>query len=561
MRAIRWASDRIGGSGIIGFVTNAGFVDTNTADGLRKCLADEFSSIYVFHLRGNQRTAGELSRKEGGKIFGGGSRAPIAISLLVKNPRATSHGHIKFCDIGDYLTREEKLRKISAYSSIDGIAAAGDWKPISPDIHGDWIKQRNDTFSTYIAAGDKKGEAPKVFENFTLGVVTARDSWCFNSSKSLLESNVKRMVSFYESERDRFNADHKGLDKKARAIAVDKSIVTDPSKISWSRALKQDLVRDKPLGFDKECLVIGLYRPFTKQWMYFNRRLNEMVYQVPRLFPTASFQNKAIMVKQRWTGDGQLALMINKPPEFQIDGGAQCFPLYLYHDGEDDGEAEKTLFSARKNKTRAPTLRDAITDAGLAHFTNAYLGEKIGKEDLFYYVYGLLHSPEYRERFADNLGRELPRIPRVKTAPDFWAFSKAGRALAELHVNYESVPMYANAKVNGGSKPGDYRVEKMRYGKDKDRTTLHYNDKITITGIPLEAYDYVVNGKPALDWVVERQCVKTDRDSGIVNDANDWAVETMKNPKYPLELFLRVITVSLETMKIVKALPALDILE
>ncbi|WP_042567708.1 type ISP restriction/modification enzyme, partial [Ralstonia solanacearum] len=201
---------------------------------------------------------------------------------------------------------------------------------------------------------------------------------------------------------------------------------------------------------------------------------------------------------------------------------------------------------------------------GVDNFQSAYPSEEISKEDVFYYVYGLLHSSDYRERYADNLAKELPRIPCVKTAADFWAFSKAGRKLADLHVSYETVEKYPLQIVGGGLllTDTDYRIEKMRYGKkgkDKDLTTLHYNDKITLTGIPLEAYDYVVNGKPALDWVVERQCVKTDKDSGIVNDANDWAVETMGNPRYPLELFQRVVTVSLETMKIVRSLPRLDI--
>jgi predicted helicase len=215
-----------------------------------------------------------------------------------------------------------------------------------------------------------------------------------------------------------------------------------------------------------------------------------------------------------------------------------------------------------QESARQLTRRDGITDEGLAHFQSAYPDELLSKEDLFYYIYGLLHSPDYRERYADNLNKELPRIPRVKTATDFWAFSKAGRELGELHVNYEDVPMYPGAKIDTGNKPltdADYRVEKMKYGKSKDLTTLHYNSKITVTGIPLEAYDYVVNGKPALDWVVERQSVRVDKASGIVSDANDWACETMGNPKYPLELFLRVITVSLETQKIVNSLPKLDI--
>lgn len=216
------------------------------------------------------------------------------------------------------------------------------------------------------------------------------------------------------------------------------------------------------------------------------------------------------------------------------------------------------LFEKPQGENQKITRRDGITDAGLKHFQSAYPGETITKEDIFYYVYGLLHSPDYRERYADNLSKELPRIPCVKKATDFRAFSQAGRDLAELHLNYETLPMYP-ANVIGGGNDADYRVEKMKYGKGKDRTTLHYNPKITVTGIPLEAYDYVVNGKPALDWVVERQCVKTDKDSGIVNDANDWAIETMHNPRYPLELFLRVITVSLETMKIVRSLPPLNL--
>jgi predicted helicase len=334
--------------------------------------------------------------------------------------------------------------------------------------------------------------------------------------------------------------------------------------------LKQDLVKDKRFAFDKACLVSGLYRPFNKQWLYFNRRFNEMVYQMPRFFPNASAENIVIMVKQRWAGTGQLALMVNRVCDLQIDGGAQCFPLYVYDEPEAETEEtspeQSALFGTEDQSVPASAARrrDAITAEGLAHFQSAYPGESITSEDLFYYVYGLLHSPDYRERFADNLGKELPRIPRVKTAADFRAFSQAGRKLAELHLNYESVEPYP-LKIDSGGKrltDADYRVEKMRYGKkgkDKDPTTLHYNDRITLTGIPLEAYDYVVNGKPALDWVVERQGVKTDKDSGIVNDANDWAVETMGNPRYPLELFQRVVTVSLETMKTVRALPKLEI--
>ena len=239
----------------------------------------------------------------------------------------------------------------------------------------------------------------------------------------------------------------------------------------------------------------------------------------------------------------------------------QHFPLYVYDDGGHDSSGERAegdLFEDPKGT--APTRRCAITDAGLSHFQEAYRGRIINKEDLFYYVYGLLHSPDYRERYADNLSKELPRIPRVKTAADFWAFSQAGRALAEWHLNYETVQPYPlTIEAKGPLTDADYRVEKMKFAKKGDKTTVIYNGKITLRGIPEAAWDCVVNGKAALDWVMERQCVKTDKDSGIVNDANDWAIETMGNSKYPLELFQRVVTVSLETQKIVAALPQLDI--
>jgi predicted helicase len=235
----------------------------------------------------------------------------------------------------------------------------------------------------------------------------------------------------------------------------------------------------------------------------------------------------------------------------------------LRNGGQPMTTSQGSLFEQTPSQPRF-VRREAITDEGLKHFQDAYPGQVITKQDLFYYVYGLLHSLEYRERYADTLRKELPRIPRVKTYESFKAFSDSGRRLGEMHVNFDSQPIYQGVKIDYGKgplTPEAFRVEKMKYGKGKDKTVLHYNDRITITDIPLEAYDYVVNGKSALDWVVERQCVKTDKASGIVNDANDWAIETMDNPHYPLELFLRVITISLETMKIVNGLPALDILE
>jgi len=567
IRAIRWASDRIGNSGVIGFVTNAGYLETNSADGLRLCLAEEFTSIYIFHLRGNQRTVGELSRKEGGKIFGSGSRAPIAISILVKNQAAKQRGQIFFHDIGDYLSREEKLEKVSAFGSIADMTDTGAWQAITPDHHGDWLNQRDDRFGEYIVLGDKKSGGIKLFENFSQGVLTSRDAWCYNASKTDVSKNMQHMVSFYNSELKRFAKAYGSLNKKSRAEKVSRYINTDPTHISWSSSLLDDLSGLHKADFAPKRVVTGQYRPFHKQWLYFDSMMNHRVSKMYSIFPDATADNRIICVNGSGGSKGATVIMTDRPIDFNaLEAGAQCFPLYLYdvpesEEGEDESKTGD-LFAVQG--TSKGERRDAITDEGMAHFRTAYPGEKISKEDVFYYVYGLLHSPDYRERYADNLSKELPRIPRVKTADDFWTFSKAGRALAKLHLNYESVAPY-KLKIECSKKKmtgADYRVEKIKYGKkdgEKDLTTVVYNDNITITGIPLEAYDYVVNGKPALDWVIERQCVKLDKDSGIVNDANEWANETMKSPRYPLELFLRIVTVSLETTKIVYSLPKLKI--
>lgn len=569
IRAIRWASDRLGSNGVIGFVTNASFLDTATFDGLRRCLADEFSSIYVFHLRGNQRTAGELSRKEGGKIFGSGSRAPIAISLLVKNPSAKQHGQVNFYDIGDYLSREEKLAKIESLGSIAGITAAHGWRAIVPDAHGDWLKKRNEDFLEYIPLGQKDENSLALFERYSRGVDTSRDAWCFNYSKDRLIRQIRESIDFYNAEMRRYQTQVANQPADQR-VDPNQFISFDSARISWGRALKADLARGKSLEFNREGVVNAVYRPFMKSWMYFDRRMNNMVYQMPRIFPVGEDGNVVIGVSGSESRSAFSVFITNCVPSLHaVDMvGSQYFPLYLYDAPEpgafDVASEQAGLFDEiNQAARRSPTKRrDAVTAEGLAHFQSAYPGENISREDIFYYVYGLLHSADYRERFADSLGKELPRIPCVKTADDFWAFSRAGRKLADLHLNYERVEPYPVKIDTLGKKlaDADYRVEKMRYGrkgKDKDLTTLHYNDKITLTGIPLEAYEYVVNGKPALDWVVERQGVKTDKDSGIVNDANDWANETVNDAKYPLQLFQRIVTVSLETMKIIRGLPAL----
>ncbi|EJF80292.1 type ISP restriction/modification enzyme, partial [Bartonella doshiae] len=579
IRAIRWASDRISNAGVIGFVSGSGYIEKPTMDSLRKSLAKEFTSIYVLNLRGDIRKnmLSDGKAQEGENVFGNGSMTGIAITLFIKNPNASGDCKIYYHDIGNNFTTKEKLTALEYFGSIDGITRKQSWQMITPDEHGDWINQRDESFKTFLALGDKKSHGKKLFENFSCGLKTNRDVWAYNSSREALAKNMSNMIAFYNREVERFNDAYQHIDHKAHANAVNNFINTDEREISWSRAIKKQLARSKVFEFENACLTQSLYRPFTRQWLYYNRTFNEMVYQMPRIFPMGQVvENKVIQV----TGIGAMAgfsvIMAKNLPDVHAMDTSQCFPRYVYEDvviSKDKNEKQSHLFAnaTEESKTAGLQRRDAITDEGLAHFKAAYPNEKITKDDLFYYVYGLLHSEDYRARYADNLSKELPRIPCVKSAEDFWSFVNAGRKLGHLHVNYEDVEPYPVTFKKGNPKQADipnpekfYYVTEMKFakaGKEKDKSTVIYNSNIIMTDIPLEAYEYIVNGRPALEWVMGRQCVKTDKKSGIVNDANRYAVETIGNPAYPLELFQRVITVSLETMKIVKNLPKLEMRE
>ncbi len=571
IRAIRWASDRVGNSGVIGFVTGSGFIEKPAMDGLRKSLVGEFTRIYIFNLRGDIRK-NMLSKgkaKEGQNIFDSGSMTGIAISMLVKNPNSSVQGEVFYYDIGDDLLLDDKKQTIVDLLSIQGIA---NWEKITPDKYNDWINQRDDRFYDFIQIGNKKDKSSRsLFELYSRGIESARDAWCYNSSKLTLQSNLKNMIAFYNTELDHFQKASESLNE-VKQINIKDIISNDDTKISWSSSLLANCERGKTIEYIDSHLVVSIYRPFLKRWLYFDGFLNHRIGQMPKLFPSSNLDNIVIMVSGKGSRNGFSLFMSNLLVDLNnLEAGTQCFPLYLYEKTETKQTGTTDLFANTDNSpcTDGYTRKDAISDDGLAHFKKAYPTETFNKEDMFYYIYGLLHSPEYRERYADNLTKELPRIPCVKTAKDFWAHSKAGRDLAELHINYETVDCYpVTLKETGEIAFGDesYYVTKMKFAKTKldgksvkDKTTVIYNSFFTIQDIPLEAYEYIVNGKPALEWVMERQAVTTDKKSGIENDANLWATETMNNAKYPLELFMRVVTVSIETMKIVNVLPKLDI--
>lgn len=543
IKAFRWSTDRLDteGGGLIAFVSNGAWIDGNATSGFRKCLEKEFSSIYVFNLRGNQRTSGELSRREGGKIFGSGSRTPIAITFLVKKPNVDTPSVIYYHDIGDYLNREEKLGIIKKFASINNSGMT--WQVLTPNEHGDWLNQRNDVFNTFLPFLGKDKTEQSIFNINSHGVVTSRDAWVYNFSRDHLKKNIQSTINFYNEQLNDFQIQKIEKGK----IVVESFIDSDASKISWSRALKQAFNSGRSRKYNSKSTVISLHRPFTKQYFYFNRDFNECVYQQPKLYPNIDYSNFVICTIGIGEDKTFSTIITNQLIDFKTLYNCQCFPLYYY---EEQKIASPTLFDGAKETELI--RRDGVSDYILGLSRKAF-GDRVTKEDIFYYVYGFLHSPEYRSRFSSDLKKMLPRIPLVDTAQEFWSFSKAGRALADLHINYETVKPTEGVTVKGAEN-GFFKVEKMRFPSKDNKSQINFNSQITIENIPAEVYEYVVNGKSALEWVMERYAVTTHKDSGIKNDPNDWATE-VGNPRYILDLVLSVITVSLETVRIVRGLP------
>ncbi|WP_251178062.1 DEAD/DEAH box helicase [Adlercreutzia agrestimuris] len=556
IEAFRWASDRIGERGVISFVTNGGWLDAQAMDGFRKCLVEEFSSIYVFNLRGNQRTQGEQSRKEGGKIFGSGSRAPITITMLVKNPSSEEHGTIHYHDIGDYLDRETKLAIVA--SSING--EGFEWDSIQPDRHGDWLNQRDESWYDFAPLGLSKLKAPRgIFELWSSGVITHRDTWMYSFSRDALVNQIETLASFFNEQ----------IDKHGSAISskdeVERIVEKEPAKIKWDKKLYDRVYESERIEPVDASITKSAYRPFCKEWLYYDDTINWSHYQLSKLFPTIEHENIYIAFTN---GDKSSQLISNLVPDLHYVGDSQCFPLYWY-------EKKDSLGGMFADESEEYIRHDAITDEALEVFREVYPrafdvhdkfkartkangGIELTKEDIFYYIYGILHSPEYRQRFEANLKKELPRIP---LAANFRAFSLAGRRLAELHLNYESVEPYPLTVRGNEKNPG--RVEKMKWGKCKDPetgkkvddyTTLIYNENLAYSGIPEVANDYKVNGRSPLEWMIDRYQVKMDKASGIVNDPNDYS----DDPTYISGLIPRLVTVAMDTMDIVNGLPPLN---
>lgn len=551
IKAFRWATDRLSeeeGS-VIAFISNGAWIDGNSHDGFRASLQKEFDKIYVYNLRGNQRTSGELSKREGGKIFGSGSRTPIAITILIRKPKEErlEACEIYYHDIGDYHTREDKLRIIKQAKSYSGLTDK--WERITPNEKNDWINQRDGLFDMLIPLAPEKKfdvKAQGVFTTYSLGIATSRDAFLYNYSSEMLKHTACETIDYYNEQRELLHSN------------PNYEVVRDSKKIVWNEMLDVSATRNEPIVYDQTKIVEGIYRPFCKQNLLFQKNLIQRTYQQLTLFPTSQHQNLVICVSGVSGNKDFCTLISSIVPDLQLLSNGQCFPLYWYE--ENKAIQSQNLFG--EESAERWIQRDGITDWFLTEVRSRFSGAKnLMKEDIFYYVYGLLHSPDYRERFVDDLRKSLPRILIVERVDDFMAFSKAGRALAELHLSYEDHAHKAGVRVEERESSSTdeyayYAVEKMRFSRKGERCTIIYNGRITIENIPEAAYEYIVNGKSAIEWIMERYAVTTDKKSGIKNDPNLWSRE-QESPRYILDLLLSIIHVSLETQKIVATLPKL----
>ena len=546
--AIRWASDRIDKQGVIAFVTNGSWIDGNVDSGVRACLAQEFSSIHVLNLRGNQRTQGEVSRREGGKVFGSGSRAPVAITIFVKNPNATHDGcKIHYRDIGDYLTREQKLEALRAAVSIKGIS---DWQTITPDEHNDWIDQRNEAFDEFYPLGSEDAKAGNaddaIFGLYSRGLATGKDAYIYNFSRDVCAENAQRMTQSY------LNALQEREDNPE--LTVEQVIRRHTSGIKWDRELENNLQRRKKPQFDYGYIRKGTYRPFIKTNCYANYIFIQMKYRMDRIFPDVSSENRVICVPGIGGKKAFSALMTDTMPDLHFNEFSQCFPRWKYPRPADTSNTTDTF----QGFDEAPERIDNISDTALNAFRNHYRDDTITKDDIFDYIYGILHAPSYRDEFANDLSKMIPRIP---FAPDFRAFAESGQRLADLHLNYETCEQYPDLKVEPitpsllwEEKPEHFRLgtRAMRFADKDTKTTLTINEHVCLSGIPEEVHRYVVNGRTPLEWFIDRYKIKKDTASGIINDPNGW----FEHPRDLITAIARIIYVSVESTKIIERLPS-----
>ena len=530
VKAIRWASDRIGEEGVVAFVTNNGFLDGVAFDGMRKHLSDDFDTIYILDLGGNVKKNPKLSGTTH-NVFG--IQVGVSINFLIKRRNdANSQTEIFYARVDEFWRKEDKCRYLDSKQHYGNV----EWESITPDRRYTWLTEGlHAEFETFIPMGTQEAKAEKgeveavIFQTYSTGVQTNRDAWAYNFNRNALAANINRIIKTYNAEVDRWKR------RENRDGNVDDFVIYDDAKIKWSSGLKQNLKSGQLAEFTASKIRKSLYRPFTKSNLYFDRMINDRVLVFPSIFPTPETETENRVICVNVSREKPFAcLMVDCIPDRVAMGGfgspGQCFPFYTY---DEDG----------RNR------RENVTDWALEQFRARYRDKTISKWDIFHYVYGLLHHPTYRKRYEANLKRDLPRLPYT---PNFWEFAQAGQRLGEIHVGYEDVDEYPLCFVETPDTPLDWCVEKMRLSRDK--TQIKYNDFLTLDGIPAKAFDYRLGNRSALEWVIDQYCVKTHERSGIVNDPN-----RADDPEYIVRLVGKVVAVSLETVEIVRWLANVSI--
>jgi predicted helicase len=562
VKAFAWATKRLEkqDNGIVAFVSNNSFLESIAFDGMRKHLKENFSELYILDLGGNVRKNNGVQN-----VFN--IKVGVSINFLIKNNK-NQDNRIYYAHIGDHFSRREKLDQLIQINKILNI----NWEEVFSDLKQNWLTEGlHLEFDDFIAMGSKEGKADKnkteniIFKNYGRGVATSRDAWAYNFNQKVLAENMQRTIDFYNLQVLKFKRKYcvptleHGNEKEKLSLSsssvsdeieklprssshapawelenfIDNFVSYDDKQISWSRDLKLDLKRNKFAEFEMFKIRHSLYRPFTKQYLFFDRIMNEEVYQFPQIFPNPETEKENLIICVAGIGDrkgfGCFVSNLILSLDFSFEK-AQCFPFYIYDENGNNRQ-------------------ENISDWALETYQKHYNDLKITKRDIFYYVYGLLHAKNYREKYAQNLKKELPRIPFVK---DFWFVSTIGKELADLHLNYENAqPFDLESEIN---EPVDWKVEKMRLSKDKKN--LVYNQSITFLNIPEKVFEYKLGNRSALEWVIDQYRIKTDERSGIINDPNQ-----IDNEIYIIDLIMKIITVSLKTVDLTEQLNAISSFE
>ncbi|OBQ23089.1 type ISP restriction/modification enzyme [Anabaena sp. AL93] len=504
-RFIRWAADRLGKNGIIAFVSNSSFINSIAYDGFRKVVAKEFNEIHVIDMKGNARTSGERRRKEGGNVFSDEIRVGIAVYFLIRNENAEGF-KVYYNEIDDYTDSDEKKKYFSSQKFRD----LG-FTHLKPDNNGNWINQSDNDFDSLLPLVDKDVKAGKgeeaVFKLFSRGIATQRDEWVYDLSETALEQKVKFLIEVYQE-------------------TLKDSNYPNKDTIKWDRELNKYLDRRINKTFQPEQIIKSSYRPFYNQYFYFDKHFNGMTYQWFDILNENDTENKYIAFSASGNTKPFHCLGSNTIIDLHLTGDSQCLPLYRY-----DKEGKRI---------------DNITDWGLKQIQTHYQDSTITKIDIFHYTYAVLHNPGYRSKYELNLKREFPRLPYYG---NFQKWVNWGKQLMELHINYETVTPYNLTRLDIPLKDNQ-KTPKAKLKADKTKGSIILDDVTTLENIPKIAWEYMLGNRCALEWILDQYKEKKPKDPTIAEKFNTYRFADYK--EQVIDLLMRVCTVSVETMNIIR---------